>query len=41
MLKTQSAFPLKRYCELLRKYKSRRPDKIMGLIEDEPDPEGY
>jgi hypothetical protein len=38
MLKTQSMFPLNRYRELLRKYKSRKPDKIMGLLEDEPDP---
>ena len=38
MLKTQSTFPLNRYCELLKKYKSRKPDKIMGLLEDEPDP---
>ena len=38
MLKTQSAFPLDRYCELLKKYKSRKPDRILGLLEDEPDP---
>jgi len=38
MLKTQSTFPLSRYCEFLKKYKSRKPDKIMGLLEDEPDP---
>ena len=41
MLKTQSTFPLKRYCELLKKDKSLKPDKIMGLLEDEPDPEAY
>jgi len=38
MLKTQSTFPLDGYCEFLKKYKSRKPDKIKGLLEDEPDP---
>jgi hypothetical protein len=38
MLKTHTAFPLDRYCELLKKYKSRKPDKIIGLLEKEPDP---
>jgi hypothetical protein len=37
MLKTQSMFPLNRYRELLKKFKSRKPDKIMGLLEHEPD----
>ena len=38
MLKTHTAFPLNRYSELLKKYKSRKPDKIIGLLEKEPDP---
>ncbi len=37
MLKTQSSFPLDRYSELLKKYKSRKPDKIIGLLEEERD----
>jgi hypothetical protein len=37
MLKTQTPFPLNRYTELLKKYKSRKPDKIIGLLEEEPD----
>ena len=41
MLKMKTTFPLRRYCELLKKYKSRKPDKIMGLLEHEPDPEAY
>ncbi len=37
MLKTQSSFPLNRYSELLKKYKSRKPNKIVGLLEEDPD----
>ncbi|MCJ7641335.1 MAG: DUF1841 family protein [Desulfobacterales bacterium] len=38
MLKTKSTFPLNRNCELLKKNKSRKPDRIIGLLENEPDP---
>jgi hypothetical protein len=37
MLKTQTPFPLNRYSELLKKYKSRKPDSIIKLLEDESD----
>ncbi len=31
-------FSLNSYLELLKKYKSRKPEKIIGLLETEPDP---
>jgi hypothetical protein len=37
MLKKQGGIQLNAYRELLKKYKSRKPDKIIGLLEDEPD----
>src|SRR5512135_2471873 len=38
MLKRQGRIQIDTYRELLRKYKSRKPRKIISLLEDEPDP---
>jgi hypothetical protein len=38
ILKRQGGIQLNVYRELLKKYKSRKPDKIVGLLEEEPEP---
>jgi len=37
ILKGRGKFSLNSYCKLLKKYKSRRPEKIFELLESEPD----
>jgi hypothetical protein len=40
ILKEKRRFSLESYCNLLKKYKSRKPEKILDLLENEPDPIG-
>jgi len=40
VLKEKRRFSLGSYCGLLKKYKSRKPEKILDLLENEPDPIG-